>query len=124
MKDCFYTVSTGVLAEENASHRCWSKKPEPCNYPPFSFDLAEVEYELLQRQQIMQTHFYSSVDSSFHIKHYIMYSYTGNKAQKEIQKCTYIERVQRSRRRSALFYLSSCSDAGLPVIQLYIPISE
>ena len=48
MKDYFYTLSTGVLAEGNASDRCWSKNPKPCNYPPLSFDSAEVECELLR----------------------------------------------------------------------------
>ena len=89
MKHCF-TLFAGVPAEENASHWCWSKKAKPANYPPFSFDSAGVSMNSCGDNKLCKHNFYSSVDSSFHIKHYILY--TGNNAQKEIQKCTYIYR--------------------------------
>ena len=77
----------------------------------------------------MRTHFYSSVNPSFHIKHYTSCTfYTGNiirhrRRYKNVQ--IYIYRGSRDLVVGLRYsHLSLCSDVGLPVIELYIPISE
>ena len=126
MKDCFYILSTGVLAEGNASD-VGLKKPKPCNFPPLSFDSAEVEYELLRA-----TINYANTFLQFHqffISHqtlYIVYSDTGNIIRhRRRYKNVQIYRESRDLVVDPRYsHLSSCSDVGLPVIELHIPISE
>ena len=106
------------------------KKPKPCNYPPLSFDSAEVEYELL-RATINYVNTFLQF-RQFFISHqtlYIVYSYTGNiisvirhrRRHKNVQ-------IYRGSRNLVVglrySHLSSCSDEGQPVIELHIPISE
>ena len=103
------------------------KKPKPCNYPPLSFDSAEVEYELLRatinyaNTFLQFRHFFIS-----HETLYIVYSYTGNiirhrRRYKNVHIYTGSRDLVVGLRYS---HLSSCSDVGLPVIELCIPISE
>ena len=104
------------------------KNPKPCNYPPLSFDSAEVEYELL-RATINYANTFLQFRQFFisHQTSYIVYflHWQYNKAQKEIQKCTDIYRGSRYLVVGLRYsHLSLCSDVGLPVIELYIPISE
>ena len=40
--------------------------------------------------KLCEHNFYSLVDFAFNIKHYIVYNYIDNNAQKEIKKCAYL----------------------------------
>ena len=97
------------------------KTPKPCNYPPLSFDSAEVEYELLRAtinyaNTFLQFRQFFISHQTLCMVYFLHWQYS--KAQKEIQKCTNIYRgsgdlVVRLR----YSHLSLCSDVGLPVIE-------
>ena len=63
-------------------------KLKPCNYPPLSFDSAEVEYELLRATINYANTFlqFRQFFISHQIIHRVQLHWQYNKAQKEIQK--------------------------------------
>ena len=103
------------------------KNPKPCNYPPLSFDSPEVEYELLRatinyaNTFLQFRQFFISRQTS-----YIVYFYTGNIIRhRRRYKNVQIYRGSRDLVVGLRYsHLSLFSDVGLPVIELYIPISE
>ena len=104
------------------------KNPKPCNYPPLSFDSAEVEYELL-RATINYANTFLQF-RQFFISHQTSYTsctfYTGNIIRhRRRYKNVQIYRGSRDLVVGLRYsHLSLCSDVGLPVIELYISISE